>query len=58
MLAKFGRGPTVVSEKGGVEIDKQTQKGTLQLYIVEDSTVEPHYYDHPRDCAKVTLMER
>ena len=35
MCAKFSRGPTVVSKKGGVQTDRQTDKGTLQLYIVE-----------------------
>ena len=35
MRAKFGSGPTVVSEKrGGVHSDRHTYKGTLQLYIV------------------------
>ena len=35
MYAKFGCGPTVVSKRGG-GTDRQTDKGTLQLYIVED----------------------
>ena len=36
MCAKFGCGPTVVSKKGGVGLYtyRQTDKGTLQLYIV------------------------
>ena len=34
MCAKFGCGPTVVSKKG---VYRQTDKGTLQLYIVETS---------------------
>ena len=33
MRAKFGRDPTVVSEERGRGIDRQTHKGTLQLYI-------------------------
>ena len=37
MCAKFGCGPTVVSKKG-VGTDRQTDKGTLQLYIVDWST--------------------
>ena len=37
MSAKFGRGPTVVS-KSGVQTDRQTYKGTLQLYVVEDTS--------------------
>ena len=32
MCAKFGCGPTVVSKGGGY---RQTDKGTLQLYIVD-----------------------
>ena len=34
MCAKFGCGSTIVSERGGggVHTDKQTDKGTLQLY--------------------------
>ena len=35
MCAKFGCGPTVVSKKKGVQTDRQTDKGTLQLYIVD-----------------------
>ena len=35
MCAKFGCGPTVVSKKRGVQTDRQTDKGTLQLYIVD-----------------------
>ena len=34
MCAKFGCGPTVVSKNGG-GTDTQTDKGTLQLYIVD-----------------------
>ena len=34
MCAKFGCGPTVVSKKRGVT-DRQTDKGMLQLYIVD-----------------------
>ena len=34
MCAKLGCGPTVVSKKGGT--DRETDKGTLQLYIVDD----------------------
>ena len=41
MCAKFGRDPTVVSKRGGGgryrHTHIQTDKGTLQLYIVEDS---------------------
>ena len=42
MCAKLGCGPTVVSKKGGYrhrpyrQTDTQTDKGTLQLYIVDD----------------------
>ena len=36
MCAKFGCGPTVVSKKRGV----QTDKGTLQLYIVDNNNVK------------------
>ena len=33
VVAKFGRGLTVVSKRGGGgQKDKQTHKGTLQLY--------------------------
>ena len=32
ICAKFGCGPTVVSKRGG---DRHTDKGTLQLYIVD-----------------------
>ena len=35
MCAKVGCGPTVVSKKRGGGTDRQTDKGTLQLYIVE-----------------------
>ena len=36
MCAKFGCGPMVVSKnKGGGGTDRQTDKGTLQLYIVD-----------------------
>ena len=38
MCAKFGCGPTVVSNKKGggyKQTDRQTDKGTLQLYIVD-----------------------
>ena len=34
ICAKFGCGPTVVSKKGGGG-DRHTDKGTLQLYIVD-----------------------
>ena len=35
MCAKFGCSATVVSKKGGgVQTDRHTHKGTLQLYIV------------------------
>ena len=34
-VAKCGCCPTVVSKKGGVPTDRQTHKGTLQLYIVD-----------------------
>ena len=33
MCAKFGCGPTVVSKGGWVGTDRQTDKGTLRLYI-------------------------
>ena len=35
MCAKFGCGLTVVSKKRGIQTDRQTDKGTLQLYIVD-----------------------
>ena len=38
MCAKFGCVPTVVSKRGGHrQTDRQTDKGTLQLYIVDKS---------------------
>ena len=37
MCAKFGCGPTVVSKNGVVQTDRQTDNGTLQLYIVENN---------------------
>ena len=45
--AKFGCGPTVVSKRGGggVQTDIQTDKGTLQLYIVEDSSQRNRHAD-------------
>ena len=41
MRGKSDRGPTVVSEKkkGYRQTDRHTDKGTLQLYIVENETV-------------------
>ena len=42
MCAKFGCGPTVVSKKGGV----QTDKGILQLYIVEEFLTRA-MHEHP-----------
>ena len=41
MCAKFGCGPTVASKKRG-RAYRQTDKGTLQLYIVETSKVHIH----------------
>ena len=35
MCAKFGCGLTVESKSVGVQTDRQTDKGTLQLYIVD-----------------------
>ena len=35
MCAKFGCGPTVVSKRGGGGTDRHTDKGTLQIYIVD-----------------------
>ena len=40
MRAKFGCDPMVVSKKTGVQTDRQTDKGTLQLYIVDSI----HFY--------------
>ena len=40
MCAKFGCGPTVVSKKKG-GTDRQTDKGTLQLYLVDEYTHHP-----------------
>ena len=42
MCSKFACGPTVVSEKGGVQTDRQTDKGTLQLYIVDVLQIFAH----------------
>ena len=36
MCAKFGCGPTIVPKKGVYKSDRQTDKVTLQLYIVEE----------------------
>ena len=44
MCAKFGCGPTVVSKKKGgreTQTDRQTDKGTLQLYIVDNNNTAP-----------------
>ena len=39
MCARFGCGPTVVSKTGGYrQTNRQTDKGTLQLYIVDTSS--------------------
>ena len=43
MRAKCGCDPTVVSKKEGVQTDRQTDKGTLQLYIVEGSSSPLQY---------------
>ena len=37
-MPKFGHGPTVVSKKGA-QTDTQTDRGTLQLYIVVVDTL-------------------
>ena len=42
MCAKLGCGATVVSKGGGVQTDRQTDKGTLQLYIVENEFIGPY----------------
>ena len=42
MCAKFGCGPTVVSKKGG-GTDRQTDKGKLQLYIVDNRDIMISY---------------
>ena len=39
MCSKFGCGPTVVSKKGG---DRQTDKRTRQLYILEEGDVNKY----------------
>ena len=45
MCAKFGCSPTVVSKKGGYrQTDRQTGKGTLQLYIVDIYRWILHHY--------------
>ena len=44
MCAKFGCGPTVVSKKGG---GVQTDKGTLQLYIVDYIIMMTKFHENP-----------
>ena len=44
VCAKFGCGTTVVSKKRGVQTHTQTDKGTLQLYIVDRVHSTPSHF--------------
>ena len=49
MCAKFGRGPTVVSEKRGVQTDTQT-KGHYSFIILVEYTGSIVYYTRATSC--------